>query len=130
MPGLVRGQARTGGSETGRRFKTPETKLYENRVAEVAAVIMRGHPLFDGPLSLTLVARMMIPDSRSKKWKADAAAGRAYPTVKPDWDNIAKITDAMTGIVWKDDKQIVFGSVAKQYAAVPGLYVIVKEILP
>lgn len=41
---------------------------------------------------------------------------RQWPSVKPDWDKLARSCgDAMTGIVWVDDAQIVQATVVKEY---------------
>lgn len=48
-------------------------------------------------------------------------------TRKPDLDNIIKaLKDAMTGIVWKDDAQIVSLTARKEYGDVPQIWVRVK----
>ena len=129
VPGSVKGQARTGGKGT-LRFKTPETRLYENRIAMAARDAMAGRELFLGPVSLKLIAVFQTPSSASKKRQAAMLRGEIMPTVKPDWDNIAKTTDAMKGIVWKDDVQVVRGAVVKVYGSTPGLTITVNEILP
>ena len=52
-----------------------------------------------------------------------------YATKKPDWDNIAKvICDALNGIAWVDDSQIVSGTVAKYYAEESKVLVFIKEL--
>lgn len=58
-----------------------------------------------------------IPKSFSKKKYKQALAGEIRPIVKPDCDNIAKnINDALNGIVYPDDKQIVCLTVNKYYS--------------
>ena len=53
---------------------------------------------------------------------------KIYPTVKPDTDNIAKsILDALNGIAYKDDKQVVTLSVKKRYDEVPRVSVWIYE---
>ncbi len=48
---------------------------------------------------------------------------------KPDFDKIAKIVvDALNGIAWVDDCQIVSASVSKQYGASPRVEVVAYEI--
>lgn len=57
-----------------------------------------------------------VPQSYSKKRAAEALANILRPVVKPDCDNIAKnINDALNGIVYPDDKQIVSLTVNKFY---------------
>lgn len=54
---------------------------------------------------------------------------KIYPTVKPDTDNIAKsILDALNGIAYNDDKQVVTLIVQKWYAEVPSVSVMIKEV--
>jgi Holliday junction resolvase RusA-like endonuclease len=54
---------------------------------------------------------------------------RLWPVVKPDWDKIARAaTDALTGILYHDDAQVVFGTVIKEYG-LPERAEITVEIL-
>lgn len=72
---------------------------------------------------------MSIPSSKSKKFKQAAALGVERPTKKPDIDNIFKcVTDALSGIAYKDDKQIVAATVNKRYAEVPRVEVLIRII--
>ncbi|MDI9559696.1 MAG: RusA family crossover junction endodeoxyribonuclease, partial [Pseudomonadota bacterium] len=49
-------------------------------------------------------------------------------TKKPDLDNLLKaLKDAMTGIVWHDDAQIVSLSARKDYGDVPGIKMVVRS---
>jgi Holliday junction resolvase RusA-like endonuclease len=68
---------------------------------------MNGAPLLDRALCLFLEARMSIPSSWSKKKHALALRGSLRPTGRPDLDNLAKIVDALKGVVWVDDSLIV-----------------------
>ena len=55
---------------------------------------------------------------------AAAIAGVIQPTTKPDVSNIVKgIEDALNGIWYKDDSQIVHEYSMKQYAREPGVIV-------
>ena len=55
---------------------------------------------------------------------------RLWPVVKPDWDKIARATgDALTGILYHDDAQVVQGTVIKAYG-LPERTEITVEILP
>lgn len=63
---------------------------------------------------------MPIPKSTPKKKKAMMLDGKIQPTKKPDLDNIAKIiSDALNGIAYNDDKQIVHLKVTKKYNKTP-----------
>jgi Holliday junction resolvase RusA-like endonuclease len=51
-----------------------------------------------------------------------------YPTKKPDIDNIAKHFDALNGVVWTDDKNVVSCHIYKRYDEHPELQIIVEEV--
>ena len=71
----------------------------------------------DKPLKAEIDVFMPVPKSYSKKKAAQALKNTIRPTVKPDCDNIAKnINDALNGIVYPDDKQIVSLTVNKLYS--------------
>ncbi len=71
----------------------------------------------DKPLKVEIDVCMPIPKSYSKKKTEQALKNEIRPTVKPDCDNIAKnINDALNGIAYPDDKQIVSLTVNKYYS--------------
>lgn len=81
------------------------------------------------PLDVTITAYASIPSSKSKKFKQAAITGLERPAKKPDPDNIFKcITDALSGIAYKDDKQIVSATINKWYAEVPRVEVRIRII--
>ena len=81
------------------------------------------------PLLIRVDAYLTLAKSRSKKFKADALAGRELPTKKPDVDNLLKtVMDALSGVLYKDDKQIVDCGVRKYYAEEPRLEVTLYTI--
>lgn len=89
----------------------------------------QGLTLTEKALSIEVRAFMSIPSSKSKKFKQAAVLGIERPTKKPDVDNIFKcVTDAMSGIAYKDDKQIVAATVNKWYAEVPRVEVLIRII--
>lgn len=59
------------------------------------------------------------PSSHLTKAGGLAKGAKRFPP-KCDWDNLGKgVSDALTGIAWDDDDQVVDGRVRKRYAA-PG----------
>ena len=73
-----------------------------------------------GPLALDLTLFVAIPKSTTKRDRARIVEGSYHPTKKPDLDNVLKaITDAMNGIVYEDDAQIVRITTAKVYSDTP-----------
>jgi len=79
-----------------------------------------GWILLDGPLVAELIFNIKRPKKHYRAGKfshlLNNKAMKAYPS-KGDFDNYAKfVCDAMSGIVYVDDKQIVDGRSGKQYA--------------
>lgn len=111
-----------------RTHSDPKQKQAEMTIQAIAQQHKPKSGLLAGPLTATLYAYFAIPKSTSKKRKRMMAAGAIYPTVKPDADNIAKIyLDALNGIIYGDDKQIVQCSIHKRYAADPRVEIIISE---
>ena len=70
---------------------------------------------------------MGVPPSWTRKRRDDALAGVIRPTGKPDYDNIGKVVDALNGIVWVDDSQIVDARIRKLYDERARLVIEVEE---
>lgn len=92
---------------------------------------MAGRDPFEGPLSVSLRFRMPIPKSATKRARLGMAAGEIAHTSRPDLDNCQKaILDAMNGVVFHDDSQIVRSFTTKLYAEQPGVDVRVEAFQP
>ena len=132
VPGQPVGKGRPRAFRMGKgvRMFTPEkTVSYENLVATAAQGAMRGQPPVEGAVAVNLDIRLMVPMSWSAKKRAQALEGQIHPTKKPDADNVTKaIFDAMNGIVWGDDVQVVRLSLCKRYGAMPGVTVAVRGV--
>jgi Holliday junction resolvase RusA-like endonuclease len=51
-----------------------------------------------------------------------------FPTGKPDTTKLTRaLEDALKGILWRDDSQVVTQHVRKRYDAIPGAHVIIAE---
>jgi Holliday junction resolvase RusA-like endonuclease len=85
---------------------------------------------FLGPVSLFVGIYRSMPKSMPKKAKEGARIGLVRPVVRPDWDNYGKlICDAMNGIFWHDDSQVVDGKVSKYYSENPRIEVCITSEL-
>ncbi len=74
---------------------------------------MDGAPLLDGGLQVFIAIWL----ERPKSWTRRKIAENPYPTGKPDLDNVVKlIGDALNGIIWRDDSQIVDLHVARRFS--------------
>lgn len=132
VPGKAvgKGRPRIGRVGSHARMFTPEkTVSYEGLVGWTAAQAMAGRPLILGPVSVCMDIGMDVPASWSKVKQAKALGGEIHPTTKPDMDNVVKaIFDALNGVVWKDDVQVVRLTTGKQYAHTPQVCVEIREI--
>ena len=110
---------------------TPQkTKTYEDEIRLMAKAAMGASEALETPVTVAIYIRVGIPASFSKQKRKDALANIERPTKKPDIDNIAKcFLDAMNGIVYLDDKQVVSLHITKVYAETPAVEVMVKEDL-
>jgi Holliday junction resolvase RusA-like endonuclease len=114
------------------RAYTPEkTRNYSAALRMAAQTAMEGRKPFEGPVKVIVFAMFGVPASFSKKKRERALDDlnlTMYPTKKPDIDNIAKHFDALNGIVWTDDKNVVSCHIYKRYDECPELQIIVEEV--
>lgn len=103
------GKQRPRASGINGKIYTPrKTKEYEKKIAE--EFIKSKQKKIEGkvPITVQILAEYRIPKSDSKKIKEKKIEGLEMPTKKPDIDNVIKICcDALNGLAWEDDAQIV-----------------------
>lgn len=125
----IEGKAEPAGSKRG--FVNPKTggviitdankksKPWQQIVAAAAREAMDGRPPLEGPLEL--VASFYFVKPKSVK--------RDYPSVRPDTTKLLRgLEDALTGIVWRDDAQVVQQHAFKSYADEAHVYVTVQQV--
>lgn len=128
LSGPIRGKGRPRFvRQTGRAYTPAQTVNYEAALRIAAQDAMAGRAPLDGPCELVAVAAFAVPSSWSAKKTAKAIRGEILPTVKPDGDNILKLTDALNGVCFVDDKQIVRAEITKVYAVAPELRLSIHE---
>ena len=110
---------------------TPDkTRNYESLIKEAAIEAMGSSEPLETPVTLYLYIRAPIPKSLPKKRIEACLSGLEKPIKKPDASNVLKsVEDAMNGVVYKDDSQIVNIHVSKVYSSVSGVDVCIKECL-
>lgn len=113
---------------TGHAFTPVETRNYEAALRITGQQAMQGEMILLGPLTVDIRADFAVPASWSNKKRAQALAGTIRPMAKPDADNLTKMLDALNGVVWGDDKQIVELTIRKFYSARPRLKIEVEPI--
>lgn len=127
---------RKGGVLTGKTIVTdaagPKGKQWMQTVKQFAAEHYEGEPVRDAALKLTIRFQMPRPKShfrtgkRSNELKEDA---KKFHLQTPDTLKMARaVEDALTGIVWHDDCQIVDGTQTKEWSTQPGAWIEIYEI--
>ena len=124
------------GKRTGRAILVDDCKRNKEWRAMVAFTAVqnhRGSPL-EGPLSLSVVFVLPRPKSHFTPRGILRRSAPRFPTVKPDRTKLLRaVEDALTGILWRDDAQIVGGPVEKVYAGeegfpTPGVWIRVEKM--
>lgn len=118
--------------KSGRAFTPARTQQAEDTLAGRALVELAGVrdrlPLL-GALRLEAIFVMPIAASWSKKKQEQARRGDLHPTGRPDVDNLVKLaTDALNGVVWRDDSQLVEVRTTKRYGDVPSTRLVVDVV--
>lgn len=87
----------------------PKNKGWRGLVADEASRTMRGRKMHIGPVRMIAVFYLPRPKSLPKRQQAHLK--------KPDLDKLIRsVCDALTGVVWKDDSQVVQVKGEKRYA--------------
>ena len=113
-------------------YTPKETISYENYVKTVAISEMKDTG-FTGwfekePLRVDITAYYEIPNSWSKKKKAQALNNEIMPCVKPDVDNCVKaLFDALNEVLWQDDTQVCDLHISKYYSDRPRIEMEISE---
>lgn len=111
--GKPQGKARPRFTWSGHTYTPGSTSAYEERVK--LAYRQAGGGKLSGFVSADILAVFAVPKSYTKAQRA-AALKASFALKKPDCDNIAKIIlDALNGLAYDDDAQVVKLRVEKRY---------------
>lgn len=114
------GKARPRFTRSGRAYTPAKTVNYENLVKLSFTETIGYYVPSKEPVRMLIRAYYSIPKSTPKKKLPDMLEGRIMPTKKPDADNIIKsVADALNGIAYHDDAQIVSVLCEKLYSDRP-----------
>lgn len=93
----------------------PKSRDWKNYVTSVAQNSYKG-PLLMGALKVTMFFNLMRPKGHFGAKGLRPSAPQS-PTVKPDVLKLARgVEDALTGVIWRDDAQIVSEHIYKHYS--------------
>lgn len=125
---VPKGRPRLG---KGKTYTPEKTRQYENMVK---LIYMHKHgatieQLAGEQLRMTIRAFFGIPKSKSKKLKQSMELNETRPIKRPDVDNIIKVVaDALNGIAYADDSQIVEVVAGKYYSHNPRVEMEIEKI--
>lgn len=121
IEGNPRGQGRPKATRRGKHAGVYESSEDRQNKATIASIVVAQRPHFIPagiPIHITLSCYFARPQAHyNTKGQVKERYAAASPLVKPDLSNILKaVEDALNGIVWYDDVQIVRETIEKQYA--------------
>ena len=124
--GKPKGQDRPRFSTAGgnvRAYDTDESRNHKTYIKLLATTAMRAQGwrfAETEAIGINIYVYAGIPKKANKEFKHRVRLGLERPTKKPDIDNIFKaIADALNGVAYADDKQIVHMRADKYYADEP-----------
>jgi Holliday junction resolvase RusA-like endonuclease len=107
------------------------SKPWQARVAD-AAIDLELAELLAGPLMLRLTFHLPRPAGHfgtGRNAGTVRPSAPEYPTVKPDVTKLVRaVEDALTGLIWRDDAQVVDQQASKLYGAPARCEIHVHEI--
>ncbi len=130
IPGKVHPWQRPGfHAKTKTVYEQKDSAKYK-RTVKSYALANKPRELILGPIRLEVSVYIMPPKKYLTKPKLKLIEEvKLRPITKPDNDNLVKgIKDGITGIIWKDDSQIVDLIVRKYYSTEPRAEVIIIEV--
>ena len=111
-------------------YTPKKTVDFEQQVRKAAERAMGGMEPLETPVALYCYVRLGVYKTYPKKRLEACLSGLERPK-KPDLDNVVKaVQDALNGVIYKDDAQIVSLHATKKYDMNPGVEILVKEELP
>lgn len=116
VEGEVVGKARPRVTRYG-AYTPAKTKNYERAIQLAFQNKYKGLVPLKKPLRMEIDCYMYIPKNTSNIRRKRKNAKEILPDKKPDFDNMAKsITDALNGLAYEDDNQIVDARIRKFFS--------------
>ena len=131
IPGKPVAQGRPRAARRGNRimmYDPKPSKDYKEYVAKIAKEYAPEEPT-EAALGVQMKIYREIPKSTTKKDRRLINEGLKRPVVRPDTDNYTKaILDALNGIIYKDDSQIVDLKASKYYSDNPRVEIKIEAL--
>jgi Holliday junction resolvase RusA-like endonuclease len=128
IPGKPLGKQRPRVLKNGITYTPAETVNYENFV-KLLYIQQHKDIKLEGPLRMIIRAFYKITKSTNKRDKELMLKNIIRPTKKPDMDNIIKIiADALNGLAYRDDSQIVECKIEKYYSNEERVEIEIEEV--
>lgn len=110
-------------------YDPAKSRDYKSYVRMIAAQHAPLTPV-EGAIEFSLRIYRAIPKGIPKYKRESAKAGRLRPVTKPDVSNVLKgVEDALKGVWYKDDSQIVgYGVLGKWYDERPRIEIMMREL--
>jgi len=132
----IEGKQATQGSKIpmpGKRFgvkdSCKELPAWRHYVALEARKKFKGDPIRGTPLSMILVFIRPRPQAHYRKDQSVKPSAPSHPTTRPDSIKMARaIEDALAGVIYHDDSQIVKHQILKRYGDRFETRILVEEI--
>lgn len=125
------GSKTAGMSKSGKMFVRDSAKgsaPWKRQVAQSAGMAMNGRGVLDGALKLTVIFTVPRPKGHYGK-RGIRPSAPPYPTVRPDVTKLLRaVEDACTGVVWRDDAQVVHQHAMKLYGETAKCAVEVSQV--
>lgn len=97
---------------------------WKTTVSQFALVAFAGRSLLDGPLRLDCEFHMPRPAAHFKSNGRVKDSAPYWHTYTPDATKLLRcVEDALTNVIWRDDKLIVHQTVTKIYSESPGVQI-------
>ena len=110
-------------------YDPAKSRDYKSYVRMIAAQNAPVTPV-EGAIEFSLRIYRAIPKGMPKYKRKAAKEGRLRPVTKPDVSNVLKgVEDALKGVWYKDDSQIVgYGVLGKWYDERPRIEIVMREL--
>lgn len=119
-------------TRTGHAYTPKTTREYEEEIKFAFLSANEGETIMypkDVPLTVRATFAKSIPKSYSKKKREACLSGEILPTGKSDLDNYLKaVLDALNGVAFADDSQIVSTFAEKIYSEKPYVRIAISSI--